>query len=212
MLGKRQTLMVVISFMCSAIVLNFSIFKFPDDAQVFGYIMMIMPILELFILIKFTSLRNGIVSSLLSWKGLVLLFSVTTIWEFILLIDLQGRQSIYYEMQIIYYPGFFEQVTFSMLGTEGLGLYFRRGTSLMISVLFYFSYYLMILLNSLSAYQGVFAPYFILDIFGISSIYVACYGFSKSIYLAIIIQVSLLLLEYFIPPLPSAFFYTFVPS
>lgn len=212
MISRRLAVIVGIGFMGIAILINFLTFEYVNIAYILHYILMPLPVIELYIIIRYTELKSKIVSSLLSVKWIIFLISVMIIWAFALLVDLQGIGSVEYIFESFYYPGFTEQVIFSMLGVETLNLYLRRGSAMILTLIFYWAYYLVILPNSLLGFPGLYLSYFVLDVFGVMSIYVASYGSTRSIYLAISIQISLLMVSFFVPPLPAAFFYTFVPS
>ncbi len=212
MISRRLAVIVGIGFMGIAILINFLTFEYVNIAYILHYILMPLPVIELYIIIRYTELKSKVVSSLLSVKWIMFLISVMIIWAFALLVDLQGVSSVEYIFESFYYPGFTEQVIFSMLGVETLSLYFRRGSAMILTLIFYWSYYLVLLPNSLLGFPGLYLPYFVLDVFGVMSIYVASFGSTRSIYLAISIQISLLMVAFFVPPLPAAFFYTFVPS
>lgn len=198
--------------MSLSVVINFLTFEYIYAAAILHYTLLPLPVIELYIIIRYTELKSKIVASLLSVKWILFLITIMIVWAFALLIDLQGMSSVEYIFESFYYPGFTEQVIFSMLGVETLSLYLRRGTAMIVTLLFYWSYYMVILPNSLPGFPGLYLPYFALDVFGVMAIYIASYGSSKSIYLAISIEISLLMVSFFVPPIPAAFFYTFVPS
>jgi hypothetical protein len=212
MISKSKTLILGIFFMSLSVVINFLTFEYIYAAAILYYTLLPLPVIELYIIIRYTELKSKIVASLLSVKWILFLITIMIVWAFALLIDLQGMSSVEYIFESFYYPGFTEQVIFSMLGVETLSLYLRRGTAMIVTLLFYWSYYMVILPNSLPGFPGLYLPYFALDVFGVMAIYVASYASSKSIYLAISIEISLLMVSFFIPPIPAAFFYTFVPS
>lgn len=212
MISRRLTVIVGIGFMGIAILINFLTFEYVNIAYILHYLLMPLPVIELYIIIRYTELKSKVVSSLLSVKWIIFLISLMIIWAFVLLVDLQGIGSVEYIFEAFYYPGFTEQVIFSMLGVETINLYLRRGSAMILTLIFYWSYYLVLLPNSLLGFPGLYLPYFVLDVFGVMSIYVASYGSTRSIYLAISIQISLLMVAFFVPPFPAAFFYTFVPS
>ncbi len=212
MISRKQTFVLGIGFMFLAVLLNFLTYEYVNSASFLHYIVLILPLAELYFIIRYTDLNKTIIKALLSAKWIIFLITVIIVWAFILLVNLQGMSSVEYIFQSFYYPGFTEQVIFSMLGVETMSLYFRRGSAMVLTLLFYWSYYMVILPNSLAGFPGIYLPFFALDVFGVMAIYIACYGATKSIYLAISIEISLLLVSYFVPPIPAAFFYTFVPS
>jgi hypothetical protein len=150
--------------------------------------------------------------SLLNWKGIVILASTFVIWVYIILILELGSAEISYTFESLYYPSFFEQAIFAMIGIECLGIYLRRGTSIILSAIFYEAYYFVVLINSLPGFPGIYAPFFVIDSFAVGIIYIGIYSVTRSIYFAMALQLSLILMAIFIPPIPAAFFYTLVPS
>ena len=209
---RRCTFIFGISILFLSILLNFLTYRVTFLSKYLFYIIAIEPLFSLTFLALYGSNGKAVIKGLASVKWIVLLISVAFVWAYIVLVLKLGSAEISYLLESLYYPSFFEQTIFALIGVETLSLYFRRGTSILVSALFYEAYYFMVLINALPGFPGIYFPLFILDSFAIGLIYIGIYSVSRSIYAAMALQVSLLMMIVFIPPIPAALFYTFVPS
>ena len=209
---RKGTFIFGISILTLSVILNFFTYRFSNYGRFFFYIILIEPVFSIIFLALYGLNRKKILKGLISVKWIILLFSAIFVWAYIVLVMNLGSTEVTYLMETLYYPSFFEQTIFALVGIETLSLYFKRGTSIIISALFYEAYYFVVLINSLPGFPGLYFPLFILDAFAIGLIYIGLYAVSKSIYVPMTLQISLLMMIVFIPPLPAAFFYTLVPS
>lgn len=209
---RRGTFIFGTSILFLSILLNFLTYRFTFLSKYLFYIIVIEPLFSLTFLVLYGKNGKTIIKGISSVKWIVLLISVAFVWAYIVLVLKLGPAEINYLLESLYYPSFFEQTIFALIGVETLSLYFRRGTSILVSALFYEAYYFMVLINALPGFPGIYFPLFILDSFAIGLIYIGIYSVSRSIYAAMALQVSLLMMIVFIPPIPAALFYTFVPS
>ncbi|MHB1440587.1 MAG: hypothetical protein ACYCSO_05980 [Cuniculiplasma sp.] len=211
-MNKRGTFVFGIGVILLSIVINFSIYRFSNLGSYLFYMILIEPIFALIILAIYGANGKRILQGVISVKWGLFLVTVIFIWTYIVLVMKLGLTEVKYLFESLYYPAFFEQVIFAMIGIETFSLYLRRGTSIILSAIFYEAYYFVVLINALPGFPGIYAPLFVLDSFAIGLIYIGIYALSKSVYAAMALEISLIMMIVFIPPIPAAFFYSLVPS
>ena len=216
--ARYLLLMIYLLFQFSFIALNYYENRYTDISIQMQYIQYLLPLVEILIFSLYYKGIGDPLKSLLSPIWFVVLVSVAIVWVFIFN-SYHSVYSIYapntdtlYMLQILYFPCFVELFNFSSIGV-GIGkLFMKKGTAIIVSAIFYSLYYYMYLINAYSGYPYPYDLYFMLDAFSIGIIYIGLYVLTYSIYPAMTLQMSLILLGLFSPPFPPSFFYTLVPS
>ena len=216
--ARYLVFMIYLLFQISFIALNYLENRYTGIAVTMQYIQYILPVAEiLFFSFYFRGIDDPL-KSLLSPIWFVVLAGVAIVWVFVFN-SYHSAYSVYapntdtfYMFQILYFPCFVEMFNFSSIGV-GIGrLFMKKGTAIIVSAIFYSLYYYMYLINAYSGYPYPYDAYFMLDAFAIGIIYIGLYALTYSIYPAMTLQMSLILLGLFSPPFPPSFFYTLVPS
>ena len=213
-LSKEKMFTIYIFFQISIIFVNYLFYKFPLDGSYFYYTILVIPLIELFIYGFALNGGKNILRAFGSIYGIILFLSVLVFWSYaIFIVDVNiSMAEITYLIEIIYFPAFVEQFNFAVIGVEIGSTLLKRGTASVLSAFFYGLYYFVILINDARGFPGIYFWFFILDSVGVGIIYIFLYTSTKSIWVSMSLQISLLMSVIFIPPLPAAFFYTFVPS
>lgn len=213
-ISDRGRFSVYILFQLFLIIINFFFYKYPQNGAYFYYTILAIPLIELFLFGFIFKNGNNVLASFKSVYGIILFLTVLVFWAygiFVVEVNISSTE-ITYLMEIIYFPVFVEQFNFSVIGVEIGSTLLKRGTAAFLSVIFYGLYYLVILINDARGFPGIYFWFFILDSVGVGVIYIFLYTASKSIWVPMSLEISFLMSVIFIPPLPAAFFYTFVPS
>ncbi|MGP6240101.1 hypothetical protein ACNF40_06785 [Cuniculiplasma sp. SKW4] len=213
-ISYRERFSIYIAFQFFLIIVNFLFYKYPQNGVYFYYTILLTPLIELFLFGFVFKNGNSVLKSFKSIYGFILFLSVLVFWAYaIFVVEVNiSLTEITYLMEIIYFPVFVEQFNFSVIGVEIGSALLRRGTAAFLSVIFYGLYYFVILINDARGFPGIYFWFFILDSVGVGVIYIFLYTVSKTIWVSMSLEISLLMSVIFIPPLPAAFFYTFVPS
>ncbi|MCL6014700.1 MAG: hypothetical protein M1323_03625, partial [Candidatus Thermoplasmatota archaeon] len=155
---KKGTFIFGISILTLSVLLNFLTYRYSNFGKYFFYIILIEPLFSITFLSLYGLNGKKILRGLVSLKWIILLVSALFVWVYIILVMNLGTAEVSYLMESFYYPSFFEQTIFALVGIETLNLYFKRGTSIIISALFYEGYYFVVLINALPGFPGWYFP------------------------------------------------------
>ncbi len=213
-LSNRGRFLLYIFFQFSIILTNYIFYRFPDEGVYAYYTIQAIPLIEL---LSFGFLIQGgksVLKSLSSILWISVFFFGIVFWAYAIFVTQVNitHEELLYLIEIIYFPAFVEQFNFSVIGVEIGSTILKKGSAALLAVFFYGLYYFVILINDVRGFPGIYFWFFILDSVGVGIIYITLYSVSKSIWLPMIVEISFIMSVIFIPPLPAAFFYTFVPS
>ncbi len=213
-LSRNQKFFLYLFFQAFLITVNYFFYRYPSLGEYFYYTILVTPLIELLIFGFFSGGGESIRRAFHSFYWFIFFLSVLVFWAYaIFVVEINiATPELVYLIEIIYFPSFVEQFNFSVIGVEVGSTVLRRGSAALLSVIFYGLYYFVILINDTRGFPGVYFWFFILDSVGVGIIYIFLYTSTRSIWVPMILEVSLLMSVIFIPPLPAAFFYTFVPS
>ncbi len=213
-ISNRGRFFLYIFFQCLIILTNYIFYRFPDRGVYAYYTIQAIPLIELFSFGFLIQNGKSVLKAFSSILWISVFFFGIVFWAYAIFVTQINitQEELFYLMEIIYFPAFVEQFNFSVIGVEIGSTILKKGYAALLAVFFYGLYYFVILINDMRGFPGIYFWFFILDSVGVGIIYITLYSVSKSIWLPMLVEISLIMSVIFIPPLPAAFFYTFVPS
>jgi len=139
-------------------------------------------------------IRNAITN--IESKDWVLLVTALFIWGYIFALHKFSPLDIFYGIAII------DEVNFRFLMLNMLSRYVRREYAVIIQAALFMLLYANYLVFEHQGYPGLFAPLYVLDMFSMGVLYGVIAYLRNSIYIDLIIHISLFDIIYFTPPIP----------
>ena len=153
--------------------------------------------------------RHGMLRSLSSWKGFIVMAAVIFSWIYAIEIIVPGTSVSYIFMNLFVYVCFYE-LNFRLVFIEVIGKRTGMETSSILSAITYTVFFSLFLYEYILGYPGIYSFYFVIDTFSTGLILSAVYYFTKSVYFTIPITFSLFMIGV-IPYSGDLIRYLFIP-
>jgi hypothetical protein len=139
-------------------------------------------------------------------KDWVLLVTALFVWGYIFALSKFSPFDIFYGIAII------DEINFRFLVLRILSRYVKREYAVIIQAAMFMFLYLNYILFEPSAYPGLYAPFYVVDMFSMGILYGVLAYLRGSIYLDLILHLSLFDMIYFSPPIPGWIPYVMLPT
>ncbi len=139
-------------------------------------------------------------------KDWALLVTAIFVWAYIFALNKFSPFDIFYGIAII------DEINFRFLVFGILSRYVRREYAVIIQAVMFMLLYLNYLLIEPAAYPGLYAPLYVVDMFSMGILYGVLAYLRRSIYLDLILHLSLFDMVYFSPPIPGWIPYLMLPT
>ncbi len=152
------------------------------------YLYLTLTPLFMFILIYLRGNLRENLSKLMLSKDIIIFFVVISAWFYIYAVYRAGTS--YLEV-VLYAPVLLEEINFRYVMINYLAPIARGGIAVILQALLYMFFYSAVLIASPGGYPGIFAEFFLIDMFSIGLIYGSIYFLRKNIYIDMVIHFTL---------------------
>ena len=152
------------------------------------YLYLTLTPLFMFILIYLRGNLRENLSKLMLSKDIIIFFVAISAWFYIYAVYRAGTS--YLEV-VLYAPVLLEEINFRYVMINYLAPIARGGIAVILQALVYMFFYSAVLIASPGGYPGIFAEFFLIDMFSIGLIYGSIYFLRKNIYIDMVIHFTL---------------------
>jgi|GEM_PF-1588828 hypothetical protein len=135
-----------------------------------------------------------------------LLVTALFVWGYIFALNRLSPFDIFYGIAII------DEINFRFLVFRMLSRYFKSEYAVIIQAAMFMLLYLNFIVFEPAAYPGLYAPFYAIDMFSMGILYGVLAYLRRSIYLDLILHLSLFDMIYFSPPIPGWIPYVMLPT
>ena len=152
------------------------------------YLYLTLTPLFMFILIYLRGNLRENLSKLMLSRDIIIFFVAISAWFYTYAVYRAGTS--YLEV-VLYAPVLLEEINFRYVMINYLAPIARGGIAVILQALLYMFFYSAVLIASPGGYPGIFAEFFLIDMFSIGLIYGSIYFLRKNIYIDMVIHFTL---------------------
>lgn len=169
--------------------------QLPLSATMYYLYLSVVPIMLIITIASDHELVENAIKNIES-RDWPLLVTALFIWGYIFAFNKFSPFDIFYGIAII------DEINFRFLMLNMLSRYVRREYAVIIQAALFMLLYMNYVIFEYKGYPGIYAPLYVIDIFSMGILYGAIAYLRKSIYIDLIIHLSLFDVIYFTPPVP----------
>lgn len=177
----------------------------PESGVLYSLYLILVPLLIAATILQDAEIRDTLIGSL-EKKDWIIFIAALFVWGYLLALKGFSPIDMFYEL------AFLDEFNFRFLVPTITSHYISREMSVVVQAFMFTALYANYLVFEPASYPGIYAPLYLISMFGMGILYGTIAYLRKNIYLDLVIHQSLFDIIYFSPPIPGWIPYSFLPT